>query len=101
MMTQSASSLSARPTQLSLELLRQNLMEEIVSTTNVQRAWKRVKANRGAPGVDGVTIDDFAAQTSALWPDIKRQLLDGTYLPQPVRRKAIPKPDGTERMLGI
>jgi len=100
-MTQSASPTSARSEQLSLGLPTDELMEQIVSAGNIKRAWQRVRANRGAPGVDGVTVDEFAAQVRELWPAIRRQLLDGTYWPQPVRRKTIPKPDGSPRMLGI
>lgn len=92
---------SARPEQLSLGLPRHDLMEEIVGSANLTRAWKRVKANRGAPGIDGVTIAAFRETTRDQWPSIIQQLLDGTYAPQPVRRHAIPKPAGGERLLGI
>ncbi len=100
-MTQLVSSDSAHVVQLSLDIPQQRLMEEIVSPDNVLRAWKRIKANRGAPGIDGITIKAFPASSEEHWPRIRRQLLDGTYRPQPVRRKAIPKPDGTMRQLGI
>lgn len=100
-MNQSASGASARPQQLSLGLPQQHLMEEILATANVKRAWQRVKANRGAPGVDGVTIAAFPDAFRARWPSIKSSLLGGTYAPQPVRRHVIPKPGGGERLLGI
>ena len=77
------------------------LMESIVDEANMEAAWKRVKANRGAPGPDGVTIDEFFDTFRHHWPDVRRQLLEGTYRPTPVRRKSIPKPDGGERHLGI
>lgn len=77
------------------------LMEEIVSTANVQRAWRRVRSNRGAAGVDRVTVTDFPQLFRPQWPSIKRQLLDGTYAPKPVRSMAIPKPGGGIRILGI
>src|SRR5690606_33253881 len=63
--------------------------------------WKRVKANKGAPGIDGMTIDDFPAFARAEWPRIAAAIRDGTYRPAPVRRVWIPKPDGTRRPLGV
>jgi RNA-directed DNA polymerase len=100
-MTQTASPATARTAQLSLGLPTDDLMEQIVAPSNIKRAWQRVCSNRGAAGVDGITVEQFAASTRELWPTIRRQLLDGTYQPKPVRRKAIPKPDGSSRMLGI
>jgi hypothetical protein len=67
-------------------------MERIVHQANMKTAWKNVKANRGAPGPDGVTLDEFFATFRHHWPEIRRQLLDGTYQPGPARRKSIPKP---------
>ena len=84
-----------------LNLDPENLMEQIVDTENMERAWKNVKANRGAPGPDGVTLDKFSQTFRDQWPTVRRQLLDGTYEPSPARRKSIPKPDGSERHLGI
>ena len=81
--------------------LHVDLMERVVEPGNLHRAWRQVKANRGAPGVDGMRIEDFAAYARAHWPGIRQALLDGTYRPQPVRRVMIPKPDGGERALGI
>src|SRR5437899_449590 len=100
-MTQSASPSTARSEQLSLGFVADNLMEQIVSADNIKRAWQRVRSNRGAAGVDGVTVTACAELAHEVWPAVRRQLLDSTYGPQPVRRKAIPKPDGTQRMLGI
>ena len=77
------------------------LMEKIVDADNLVRAWNKVRSNGGAPGPDGITIDDFPDHCRAHWPEIKQQLLDGTYAPSPARRKSIPKPDGGERHLGI
>jgi RNA-directed DNA polymerase len=68
---------------------------------NLQRAWKRVRANKGAAGADGLDIDRTAAHLRTAWPIIREQLLSGTYRPMPVRRVAIPKPEGGERELGI
>jgi RNA-directed DNA polymerase len=67
----------------------------------MQQAWKRVRANKGAAGVDGLSIDETAELLCSEWPSIREQLLHGTYRPQPVRRVMIPKPDGGERELGI
>jgi len=77
------------------------LLRAALARENLQRAWKRVKANRGAAGVDGLTIDQTAQQLRTNWPVIRERLLLGTYRPSPVRRVTIPKPDGGERELGI
>jgi group II intron reverse transcriptase/maturase len=68
---------------------------------NLQRAWKRVRANKGAAGIDGLDIDQTAVHLRTAWPVIREQLLSGKYRPLPVRRVTIPKPDGGERELGI
>jgi len=81
--------------------LHDDLMARVVDRANLQRAWKRVKANRGAPGSDGMPIEDFAAFARSHWAAIREALCDGTYQPQPVRRVSIPKPGGGERLLGI
>jgi len=81
--------------------LHDDLMERVLDPENLQRAWKRVKANRGAPGIDGMRIEDFAAFARSNWAEIRQQLRDGRYQPQPVRRVSIPKPGGGERLLGI
>lgn len=78
-----------------------DLMERIVDVGNMERAWKKVKANRGAPGPDGVTLEAFFETFRSQWPEVRRQLLEGTYLPGPARRQTIPKPDGGQRDLGI
>ena len=62
---------------------------------------ERVKANKGAPGIDGVTIEDFPAHARVHWPAQRAQIEHGRYRPQPVRRVEIPKPDGGKRLLGI
>ena len=67
----------------------------------MQRAWKRVKANKGAAGIDGLDIARTKEYLTHAWPDIRRRLMDGTYKPQAVRRVGIPKPDGSGRELGI
>jgi RNA-directed DNA polymerase len=81
--------------------LHDDLMARVLDSKNLRRAWKRVKANRGAPGIDGMRIEDFAAFARLQWAEIRQQLSNGTYQPQPVRRVSIPKPGGGERLLGI
>jgi RNA-directed DNA polymerase len=76
-------------------------MERICQRDNLWQALKRVKANGGSPGVDGMTVDDLTGYLKQHWPAIREQLLSGTYQPQPVRRVEIPKPDGGVRKLGI
>jgi group II intron reverse transcriptase/maturase len=77
------------------------LLQAALTRENLQRALKRVRANKGAAGVDGLDIDQTARQLVTTWPAIREQLLLGTYRPSPVRRVTIPKPDGGERELGI
>jgi RNA-directed DNA polymerase len=78
------------------------LMEEVLRRENLLRAYKRVKANKGAAGVDGMTVDDLMPYCRKHWDEIKEQLLNGTYQPRPVKRVEIPKPGGKgKRMLGI
>jgi len=78
-----------------------SLMEMIVDESNMERAWRNVKANQGAPGPDGTTLDEFFETFRHHWPEVRQQLLEGTYRPGPARRKSIPKPDGSQRHLGI
>lgn len=78
-----------------------DLLAAVLSRDNLWRAWKRVKANRGAPGIDGVNIADFPAHARAHWATVRAQIEQGRYRPQPVRRVDIPKPDGGQRKLGI
>lgn len=77
------------------------LLEQALARENMQRAWKRVKANKGAAGIDGLDIGQTGEHLRHAWPTIRQQLLDSTYRPQPVRRVGIPKADGSERELGI
>jgi RNA-directed DNA polymerase len=78
-----------------------NLLERIFSRDNVQKSWKRVKANKGAPGIDNMSIDDFPELARAQWDRIRDSLMAGTYQPNPVKRVEIPKPTGGTRPLGI
>lgn len=77
------------------------LLQAALSRENLQQAFKRVRANKGAAGVDGLDINQTSAYLSTAWPHIRERLLAGTYRPCAVRRVAIPKPDGGERELGI
>ena len=79
----------------------QHLLERILSRQNMEQAWKRVRANKGASGVDGVTIEQFPDYTRSLWKTIRESLLSGSYKPLPVLRVEIPKPTGGTRPLGI
>ena len=77
------------------------LLEAALTRQNLQAAWKRVKANKGAAGVDGLDIEQTARLLQTSWPDIRQALLAGSYRPSPVRKVMIPKPDGSQRELGI
>lgn len=92
-------SATMKPTALSID--PEKLMEQIVDQTNMELAWKNVRANRGAPGPDRISIAAFPEVFRSLWPKLRQQLLDGTYEPLPARRKSIPKEDGSLRNLGI
>jgi RNA-directed DNA polymerase len=78
------------------------LLEEVLRRENLIKAYHKVRANKGAPGIDGMTVDDLKPHLKEHWPNIREQLLAGGYIPQPVRRVDIPKPGGKgTRMLGI
>jgi RNA-directed DNA polymerase len=81
--------------------IAEQLMEEVCERENCKRALKRVKANKGSAGVDGMTVQQLPEHLKQHWPTIREQLLSGTYKPQPVKRVEIPKPDGGVRKLGI
>ena len=76
-------------------------MEEVVERSNLQLAYQRVVENKGAPGVDGLPVPQFKDWLKMHWPSVKRALLEGRYLPRPVRRVDIPKPAGGVRTLGV
>jgi RNA-directed DNA polymerase len=77
------------------------LLRAALTKENMQQALKRVKANKGAAGVDGLDITQTIEHLRTQWPQIRQQLLQGNYRPSPVRRVTIPKPDGGQRELGI
>ncbi|MEA1605318.1 group II intron reverse transcriptase/maturase [Pseudomonas spirodelae] len=77
------------------------LMERVLAPLNLKRAYQRVVSNKGAPGADGMTVDDLAGYVKQYWPTLKARLLTGEYHPQAVRAVVIPKPQGGTRQLGI
>ena len=80
----------------------ENLLEQALHPENLQAAWKRVRANKGGAGIDGMTIDEFPAWArSGQWKEVLTELETGQYYPFPVRRVEIDKPDGGKRQLGI
>ncbi|MDP2735239.1 MAG: group II intron reverse transcriptase/maturase, partial [bacterium] len=79
----------------------ERLLERMLSSENMQAAWKRVKANKGAAGVDGMSIEAFLEFARDEWEKIREKLLAGRYQPSPVRRVEIPKATGGTRPLGI
>ena len=79
----------------------QRVMEEVCKRENRRKALKRVRANQGSPGIDGMTVDELPGYLEQHWPTIREQLMSGTYEPKPVKRVEIPKPDGGVRKLGI
>src|SRR5450755_4412863 len=81
--------------------IAEQLMEEVCERENLKEALKRVKANKGSAGVDGMTVQQLPRYLVKHWPEHRDQLLSGTYKPQPVRRVEIAKPDGGVRKLGI
>ena len=78
-----------------------NLLERILSRENMLKAWKRVKANKGAAGIDEMTVEQFPEFARHHWDEVRLSLLKGTYKPKAVRRVEIPKPTGGKRPLGI
>lgn len=79
-----------------------HLFEQVLSRANIGEAWKQVRANKGAAGIDGITIDEFPDWARAgNWKRIEAELIAGSYQPSPVKRVEIDKPDGGKRPLGI
>ncbi len=77
------------------------MWEQVFERKNLFTALKRVKENKGAPGIDGMTVEELPEYLKAHWLDIRARLDAGHYQPQPIRRQAISKPEGGERLLGI
>ena len=78
-----------------------NLMEQVIERSNIKKAFKRVRSNKGAPGIDGMQTEKLCAHLEKNWLQLKEELLEGTYKPSSVRGVEIPKPDGGVRQLGI
>lgn len=78
-----------------------SLMVQVLERDNLIRVLKQVKRNKGAPGIDGITVEQFPDYLKQHWPDTRQRLLAGRYHPKPVRRVEIPKADGRMRKLGI
>jgi len=78
-----------------------DLLERVLEPQNLRRALQQVRRNQGAPGIDGMTVDDLEEHVKTHWPTIRAALVEGTYAPQPVRRTELPKAGGGIRKLGI
>src|SRR5215213_5584590 len=78
-----------------------SLMEAVCERDNLKKALRRVKANKGSPGIDGMTVEQLPDYLRTHWPQHREELLHGTYTPSPVRRVEIPKWDGGVRKLGV
>ena len=89
------------PEGASAQPMHGELLERVLERDNLRRALKRVRANQGAPGIDGMGVDELAEYLKHHWLEIRASIVAGHYRPQPVRRVEIPKPDGRKRMLGI
>ena len=79
----------------------QDLLARVLDPENLRRALRQVRRNKGAPGIDGMSVDQLVTHLKTHWPMIRASLVAGTYTPQPVRRVAIPKPGGGTRHLGV
>lgn len=80
--------------------MEERLIDKILDAQNIEEAYKQVYANKGAGGVDGVTVYELRDYLKENWPNIKEAILSRTYRPQPVQRVEIPKPNGGTRKLG-
>jgi group II intron reverse transcriptase/maturase len=81
--------------------MHEELMEQVVTEANATEAWRAVKRNGGSPGIDRMTTKELRGHIRAHWETIRQKLLAGTYVPSPVKRVEIPKPNGGVRQLGI
>jgi RNA-directed DNA polymerase len=82
-------------------ILPQALLAQVLDRANLRRALKQVRQNKGAPGLDGMTVEALPDYLRHHWPEIREQLEMGGYRPQPVKRVEIEKADGKKRPLGI
>jgi RNA-directed DNA polymerase len=92
---------SAHSGETAIPGLEVSLWEQMLAPENLSRALRRVRANRGAPGVDGMTTDELGPWLRQHWASVREALDAGTYRPSPVRRVVVPKPGGGERLLGV
>ena len=83
------------------KVLNEEMMDLVLSSENLRAAYLKVKANKGAAGIDGIGVEDLSEHVRRHWSRIQAKLVAGKYKPSPVRRVRIPKPDGGERQLGI
>lgn len=81
--------------------LGENVLEKVLTKENMSRAWKQVRDNKGSPGIDGITVEEFPEHYRPEWEEIIHSLRSGTYQPEPVKRVVIEKEGGGERLLGI
>lgn len=84
-----------------MNALNEGLMERMLEPENLKSAWRVVKANHGAAGIDGISVEAFEEQIRPHWPKVRTKILEGQYKPAPVKRVYIPKGNGSERPLGI
>jgi RNA-directed DNA polymerase len=96
-----SSTAAARARKGAYEASGEKLLEKTLERGNLFRALSRVEENRGAAGVDGMTVEELRPYLKTHWLELRERLLEGTYEPEPVRRVEIPKPDGGVRLLGI
>lgn len=92
---------AAQPSSTSCAATDETLLEQVLSRDNMRAALKRVEDNKGAPGPDGMRVEELRLFLSQHWPHTRDAILQETYRPQPVKRVEIPKPDGGKRMLGV
>lgn len=84
-----------------MKVLNEGLMEQMLESQNLRAAWRAVKANRGAPGIDSISVDAFIEHISPHWEKVRTKIVEGRYKPAPVKRVYIPKGNGSTRPLGI
>jgi group II intron reverse transcriptase/maturase len=90
-----------RPEPEIAEAIPSPLLQKVLARENLQRALRQVRQNKGAPGIDGMSVEELPGYLKQNWLEIRAALVAGRYRPQPVRRVEIPKPDGRKRILGI
>ena len=84
-----------------MKVLNEGLMEQMLESENLRIAWKAVKSNKGAAGIDGIGVNEFIDHIRPYWENVRTKILEGSYKPAPVKRVYIPKGKGTQRPLGI